>query len=331
MGYNAGMDKMHGSLLAAVAAAGSTGLFGPGVAAFLSRPAALDFMEEFLQESGAPLGDAIPALLCAIRYLDLRGNHDSGLPTVLEAPPGAVNLDLYLVRHHAELYHLCRSRLVQTNLPERALPVMEILAARFPSQNLAVIEAGSSFGLIGRALCSPDLVRRKWAMLFEPGQQEPRAMPLVSVYRGIDRSPPEADWALACVPFPSVRQRTAWFIEEVPAGPGCTVSRGSALDLPEHPAVRELVPRFDRRHPEALVPVVLTSFLLSRLNAAKRQALTRLCRQFASAHGGAWLNLDFEEGPDAAAKAALPRCLASLDGEPRLVLDSEYCRSWKTL
>ncbi len=108
---------------------------------FLKRPAALDFMADYMAETGKPLGESVLILLAAMRYIDNSQVAESGLPSILEEPMALTNLDLFLVRHHAELFHLCRSRHVQANLFERAFPVMEMLAERYPDQE--VVKSGS--------------------------------------------------------------------------------------------------------------------------------------------------------------------------------------------
>ncbi len=311
------------SMVEAVDHLNHRGIVPLSVTAFLKRPAALDFMEEYLHETDKSTEEAILLLLSAIRFIDNKGGYDADVPTVLEAPEGAVNLDLFLVRHHAELYHLCRTRRVQTNLAERALPVLDLLAKRYHSRPLALIELGCSYGLIGRVACAVAAVEPGFAEWFEPGQQKPRAWPQVTVYRGIDMAPPDTNWLLASIPFASVRSRAARFVRELAPLTDWLVCRGSAMELGEHPAIRELLPRFVAGHPDQVLPVLLTSFFLSRLKDIKRQPIIRAVRQFAAAQGGVWINQDYEA-------VGHPRCIVSLDGEPKLTLDSEFCRSWSS-
>jgi hypothetical protein len=314
----------HEDLVVAVDRINAIGMWPQPVAAFLKRPAAMDFIEEYLHETGLPADEAVLTLLAAIRCIDYKGGYAADLPSVLEAPDGVVNLDLFLVRHHAELYHICRTRRIQANLPQRAWPVHEALRARYGAGRLAVIELGAAMGLIGRALCAPRFVLERGADYFDPVQRKPSALAEVAVYRGFDLDPPDADWILACCPFASERQRLERYIAEVPAGPDFTLARGLARDFPEYTGLIELEDHFRPGHADPLVPVVLTSFLLSRLPEAPRQRLADSVAIWTAARGGAWINLDRLPGPDG-------HYGLELDGKAVFTFPDEYCLSWTAI
>ena len=281
---------------------------------FLKRPAALDFMADYMAETGKPLGESVLILLAAMRYIDNSQVAESGLPSILEEPMALTNLDLFLVRHHAELFHLCRSRHVQANLFERAFPVMEMLAERYPDQEVVVIELGCSFGMLGRALCAAETVMARFDQLCEPGQQRPVVYKPAAAYRGLDLWVPDAAWLLACIPLADSRQRTARFIQEIPVPPQFRISQGSAMEFAALPEMADI--------PPGLVPVVLTSFMLYQLSPELRQTLSGVIRDFVAACGGCWVNLDLRP------RQGNYDFFVELDGQERIKLENDLCRHW---
>lgn len=285
---------------------------------FLKRPAALQFMAEFMAESGKPLDETVLILLAAMRFLDL-DPAEPGAPTIVESNDGAANLDLFFVRHHAELFHLCRSRHVQANLFERALPIMEVLGRRFGQEALAVIELGCSFGLIGRALCNPQLVLGAFDRLFIADQQRPTCSPRVEAYRGIDLSIPDVQWLLACISRPDARRRSALFINTIPPGKDVSIDQGSAFDFADHGVVKDLLISSLQQD---YTPVVLTSFMLYQFGQETRKKLRTTISEFTHNHGATWINLDLEplgSGYD---------FFIEENGLRRVSLDTDVCRYW---
>jgi hypothetical protein len=319
------MTPDRASMTAEIERFSALGEFPGQTISFLRRPAALDFMQDYMADTGKPLSETVLIFLTAIRFVDGVTRGDPQSPSILEEEPGRVNLDLFLVRHHDELYRLCLNRHVQANVPQRALPLMELLGRRYGDRPLAVIEPGCSLGLIGRLLCAPESVMAHFDEWFEAGQQRPDSWPRVLAYRGSDLSVPEPSWVLAGLHRTSDRVRLARLLRDLPPGGPCQLAAGSAESFAEQAAVQELAPRFDPAHPQALVPVVLTAYLQYQLEAGLRQRLADAVRAFTARHGGSWINLE----PRLADGAY--RFFVEQDGVDRIALENDLCRTWSWL
>jgi hypothetical protein len=299
-----------------------TGAWPAQVRDFLQRLAALEFMAAYMAETAKPLDETVLILLAAIRYIDLGHGIEPGTPCILEEPVVTDKLDLFLVRHHAELFHLCRTRHVQANLFERAFPVMEVLGRRFGDQPLAVIELGCSFGMIGRALCGAHQLLARSGELCAPGQQLPDAVPRVAAYRGVDLWIPDANWLLACISRAPARLRSFRFLKDMPEPADFRVSAASAFDFPSVPEIDALAPRFAMEAADRLVPVVLTSFMLYQFPAEQRERLASVIGDFLRPLDGAWINLDLRPAGESY------HFFLAEDGVEKVILQNDICLIW---
>lgn len=288
---------------AAIDRLASLKIWAPPVVGFLKNPGTIAWLTGLQQETGRSVDETILLLLCAMRSLEL---------TLLDGARDEDELLGFHRDHEVVVRDLCRTRRVQANVGERALPVLELLAHRWGRQRLFVTELGCSFGLIGRVLVSATQTLQGFDRYFAPNQQRPTEVPLVVGYRGIDLNPPDERWLLACIPLQPLRSRVARFLYEVPLDPQCDVVRGSAFDQNLWP-----IPEM------GVVPVVLTSFMLYQLGEPLRRQLTDSIRDYARRYGGTWINLDVlvDNGN--------PRFVVQEDGEDRLELENDFCLSWK--
>lgn len=279
------------------------GVWVPAVHDFLHRPSTIRWLIECQQETGKSDDEIVLLLLAAMRAIDL---------TVLDGAYGPHDLGRFLEDNEASIHGLCQTHRVQANVAERALPILELLGERWGRQKLFVTELGSSFGLIGRVLVSATKTLQNFERYFTATQQRPTAVPLVAGYLGIDLAPPDERWLLACIPLADLRTRVARFIYEVPAGPHCFVTQGSAFDRDTWP-----------RAPDGTLPVILTSFMLYQLPPADRQALATTIRDHVRSVGGTWLNLDVlvHEGQS--------RFVVQEDGRDKITLENDLCVRWQ--
>lgn len=279
------------------------GVWAPPVLEFLQRPKTLDWLEQTRLETQRSMDETVLLLLCALRYHDL---------TLLDGGTNAEQLADRMIEWGPGLKELCRTKHVQANVAERALPILEVLGQRWGRQRLAVLELGCSFGLLGRVLVSAATVLERFDRYFEPQQQRPSTVALVSSYHGIDLDPPDERWFLSCIPLADMRKRMARLVFEIPAAPGCTVVRGSAFDVGAWPQAQE-----DE------MPVVLTSFMLYQLTTEQKEPLINAIQAYLAPRGGTWINLDVLVADGRS------RFVVQRDGQDCLELKNDLCPSWK--
>lgn len=279
------------------------GVWAPPVVEFLQRSDTLAWLEQTRLETQRSVDETVLLLLCAIRYQEL---------TLLDGGTSAGQLADRLTDWGPRLKELCRTKHVQANVAERALPVLEALGNRWGRQRISILELGCSYGLLGRVLvCAPEVLER-FDRYFLPQQQRPAEVALVTSYHGIDLDPPDERWFLSCIAVPEMRSRMARLVFEVPQLAGCTVTRGSAFDYSRWPT-----PGDDE------VPVVLTSFMLYQLAPPQREELIAAIQTYLVARNGTWINLDvlLEDGRS--------RFVVQLDGQNLWELNNDHCASWK--
>ncbi len=294
----------------------------PNVTAFLKRPACLGFLSDFIAESGKQVPDAVFVFLASIRYLNANISTRFDEPMILDDEDWRRNIDLFLVQHHDELFYMCKTRRTQVNVPHRALPIMDALYREYKEKEIAVLELGASFGLIGRCLRSAALVMRSFEDFFGSHHQKPVGIPTCAEYLGIELDPPDLAWILAGAPKPEFRNSIENFAHQIPELTKFRVIQGSALDFPKMPEVLSLL--------ETKLPlVILTSFMLYQLPESVRRTFETVIRRFCSEHGGSWLNIEATAVKGTAPEAESSyRYALEFDDKEIFELSSDFCERW---
>jgi len=289
------------------------GLWHVAVFEFLRRPVAMNLMAECMDECGKNADEAILVLVSAMQYVYLRAQGIADGSTMFDGHGDFGSFELFLVRNHNEVYHLCIDRRVQANVPARALPILELIHGCYGAKPVRVIELGASAGMLGLMMMNAPAVRASWQTYFSPRQQSPVAWPEVVSYQGIDLSVPDTAWVLACIHDPQLRKQCLRFLLAFSGEAGWSVGHGSALDFPD------LV----QPSPDSQAVVVVTSYLLYQLSAENRHKLQQTISGFLSAQRGCWINLDLFTDSNG------NNCfVAELDGMKKLALQDDYCMTW---
>lgn len=189
----------------------------------------------------------------------------------------------YITDNHDLILNLACRKKVQGNLPERALPILEVLHRQLQVGSLGIIELGASFGLIGRCLLDPERIIKNRVRYFAANQQLPEKFRPVDAYLGIEYDPPDRKWILAGVWNDDMEDRLRTFIDDIRPDTCFKLMRGNAFGFSQLKAVRDMVDDVD-------FIVVLTSFMLYQFDEAQQRALRSEIRRFTREVKGHWLD-----------------------------------------
>ena len=120
----------------------------------LKEEVTLELIRFIIHRSGKELGESVLILLSVIKYL-------FGEKQVFQKLEESNGFIPFISQNREKILEISARKNVQGNLPARALPVLDVLARKFPGINLGVLELGASFGLIGRCLLNPHGISQK--------------------------------------------------------------------------------------------------------------------------------------------------------------------------
>jgi hypothetical protein len=236
----------------------------------------IDLISNIMEKSDKMASEAVLAFLAVIRFQMKKKDGDFSLE--------------YIKNNWVQISRMAIERKVQSNLPSRALPLLEVLAKQLDSGPISVIELGASLGLIGRGLLEPKKIIAGKERYFSPHQQIPNSYRSIRNYLGIELAPPEKDWLLACEWHPIMRERLNRFISDTPPDERSFLYTGNAFEFPGQHFVREYVEKSKMQNSE--LPsnfVILTSFMLYQYNEKKQCLLESKISDFIQRYGGHWL------------------------------------------
>ncbi len=279
----------------------------------LKTNTSLGLIEEIIQKSGKEASEAVLVLLAAVHYLmdDVRAvdklkEKDSFLE--------------YIKENYDSILKISIERGVQANLPERALPVLEVLEKKIKNSSYHVIELGASFGLIGRVLLNPGKVIENKDCYFTPDQQMPQNHKAADRYLGIELDPPDERWFLACVDPLGFRERLERLINDIKADEKFQLIKGNAFGFPGLEPVKNFCSQAAKSHSRI---VVLTSFMLYQLDREKQMRLKDEILKFVHGLNGYWLNMVFYPSSN--------EFFVEFNQERIIQLPDDLCKTWRWL
>jgi len=279
----------------------------------LKKAGSHKLIQGIMERSGKELSEAVLILVSVIKYTFPGGNAFARLEET-------DSFQQYIDDNQDLIVDLACRKKVQGNLPERGLPLLEVLHRELQVGSLGIVELGASFGLIGRCLLDPRRVIRDEAIYFTPIQQIPERIKPIDAYLGIEYDPPDRKWILASVWDEDMEDRLRHFIDDIRPDSRFELIKGNAFGFSQLKAVRDLVDDVD-------FIVVLTSFMLYQFDEAQQRALRSEIRRFTREVKGHWL--------DQAVKVSMNDTAheysISFNGKRVIDLADDACSSWRWL
>lgn len=261
----------------------------------LKTPGSLEIISEIITHSGKKPDQAVLVFLSAIRYL-------------LNDPDGMTKLKKedsftgFINNYREKLIKIGTTKKVQANIPERALPVLEVMGRYIDRKRLAVIELGSSFGLLGYTMLHYHRFIENKKRYFKPGQKLPIKVKLPNMYIGLDLDPPDKKWLLSCSDKKDAKP-VQCILDEIPPGNNFSIIKSNAFHFPSLQIIKEIINK-------EYTPLFLTSFMLYQFSEEKKQELIELIEPFIEKNSGFWIN----------------QCVTLLPGEEKVHFYTEFNR-----
>ena len=271
----------------------------------------IQLIAEIIDISGKTITEAVLVFLASVRYLKDSIN-------ALKFLEAANQFEHFVQENKSQILELSIQGKVQGNLPERALPVIDIINRQFPGEKISVIELGASFGLIGQFLLDPQNILKKNRFYFLNNQQYPTRYEPIYKYLGIDISVPEKKWLISCFSNTDDAFRIEKFINNLNPSPNFDLIEKSAIGFSSISKVKYISNENTKR-------VVLTSFMLYQLEETLQKQLTNEIVNFCEQTDAHWIKQEVdlsnaEFGPD---------YYISLDNKRIISLQDDKCTSWK--
>jgi hypothetical protein len=285
----------------------------PYIAGQLKKNETLDLLHRISNESGKTPGETILVFLSALRYLI---NEPGTNAYVLMEQENS--FQKYLSMYSNDIYQLSIEKKVQANIPERGLPILDILNKKLRNSSIGLIELGSSFGLIGYSLCKPVEVIWNKELYFRPEQKIPAKQKNIEYYLGIDVDPPSREWLYACTPRDDYTHRIKSMIDTIQMEENFQVIKASAFGFSRLHIVNELLFK-------PYTWVVLTSFLLYQFSKEQKNKLTEEILGFIHLNHGHWINQTVETDKNHQGN----KYFIEFDGSKIIELMDDRCHYWE--
>ena len=280
----------------------------------LKKEATLELISQIIDKSNKSVGEVLVLFLSAIKHLW----GDGDVFTALEEKD---SFQAFVRANRDKIVDISIRKTLQSNLPERALPLFEIFNKKIKDTPTAVIELGASYGLIGQCLLNPAEVMKKPDRYFYPGQKIPRDPRPAGYYMGIELSPPEENWLFAGVWMPRDEMRLKHFIKDIPRdNKTFRLIEASAFGFSALEPVKKLIAR-------PITTVVLTSFLFFQLDEEKRKKLRNEIMEFIHSTGSHWINETFK--PSMSSGIDESEYFIEWNGKKIIELRDDWCSDWK--
>jgi hypothetical protein len=276
----------------------------------LKKEGTLTFIRDILNHSGKELSEAVLILISVIKYTYKVGNAFSKLEETH-------SFQEYLEENYETLLRLCTTKSVQGNIPERALPLLEVLGKINNNSTFKVIELGASYGMIGRSLLNPEKLIENKKLYFNKKQQIPNKPVGINHYLGIEHDPPDKEWILASVWQEELENRLIKFLDDFQQQENFELIKGNAFGFSENNSVKKF----------ATLPgtiVVLTSFMLYQFDGEKKKQLIDEISRFVNMINGHWINQTVNVSLDSKEN----EYFIALDGKKVIDLYDDTCLSW---
>jgi hypothetical protein len=279
----------------------------------LKEDPSIRLIDDIVKCTGKQLGEALMLLICIIRYIM---NENDALDYLEKDDIFTAFLD----ENYQQILHIANEKNVQGNLPERGLPVMELIGKKLDGRPVSLLELGASYGLIGHCLLNRKTVLKNFSRYFPQGQQFPESPVGIERYLGIEIALPEVQWIFACLESSHQKKRLENFLEDVKPDDNFQIVDGSAFGFS---GLDEVV-NFSENC-ESLV--ILTSFMLYQFNREKQEKLKREIKEFTKKCNGNWISqvVDIEASSEGC------KFFVEWNGEKVIRLDNDMCKKWSWL
>jgi hypothetical protein len=261
-------------------------------------------------QSGKMPSEAVFVFLSSIRYL----SNDIKALFVLENNNGLIQ---FVNNNYDKIFELSVNRKVQANLPERSLPVMELIGKNVFEENVTLIELGASFGIIGLSLLNMKMLLENKRSFFLTSQQFPVNPKGINNYIGIDIDPPDKEWLISCFSNIDRATKTNDFINSIKNTLNFTLIKESALGFSKLNIIKNLQKSSSKI-------IVLTSFMLYQLDKEKQNSLKKEINEFITQNNGLWINMDV----DLSEKSEEHKYYIEINNKKVLYLTDDFCISW---
>ncbi len=277
----------------------------------LKKPEILSLFKEIMNKSNKTISEVVIVFLAALRFVE----KDINALTKIEKTK---SFDSFVNKHYHDILEVSIKRKVQANIPERGLPILEILGKEFTGAPIGVIELGASYGLIGSSMLNPNITLWKQNDYFKANQKMPGNPKEIDYYLGIDIDPPEKDWLLACLYEPGDAKRMQSYIDHIDRGKNFELIKASALGFSKLKEVIEFTSK-------NMIIVVLTSFMLYQLAEDQQNILKDEILKFTRVKNRHWIQQEVE----LFGKKDEPEYYIALDGKKIISLEDDKCGNWK--
>ena len=277
----------------------------------LKNESCLKFISKIMDSSGKEISEAIIVFLTAIKFI----YNDSRAFAKMEQSD---NFHDFLKIHVGQILSLSKEKNVQANIPERALPILEVINKKIKNPIIKLIELGASYGLIGRCLLNPDILINGKQKYLSKRQQIPRNYKKINNYLGIELNPPEKKWMIAAIWDEEYECRIRNIINDVKRENRINLIKGNAFGFSELDAVKKITEK-----PGKIV--VLTSFMLYQFESEKRKSLEDEILEFTRKVKGNWIN----QAVNISSEPNDNEFYISLDNEKIIELPDDYCLKWR--
>jgi hypothetical protein len=246
----------------------------------LKKQTSLDLVCNIIAQSEKTPAEAVIVLLAAIRYIK---EDIYALQKIEEMD----SFETVIKENYTEILHVSIHGKVQGNIPERGLPVLEILSKKMPDVPLGIIELGASYGLIGQCLLNPQTILEMKNNYFQDKQKIPETIKKADFYLGIDINPPDKDWLIACFAKADDAKRIKDYIKKINPNDNFQLIKASALGFSELQETKKFISK-------NLQIVILTSFMLYQLNEEQQQILINEIQAFCKTYNAHWIRQEVE-------------------------------------
>lgn len=280
----------------------------------LKREESLELISQIITESGKTPAEATILMVTSIKYISAHSN----IFMELERNDSFLR---FIKSNRDSIIHTAAEKGPQANLPERALPLMEMFNKYLMNQPIGVIELGASYGLIGQCLLNAHEVLKNKDHYFSTSRYIPLNPRDIDSFLGIDLSFPDKKWLLAFEWDHDSESRIENFLNEVPRPMDkFKLTRASAFGFSELKDVIAFIA-------QPLKIVVLTSFLFFQFDEEKQDELRKEIQNFVRGVGGNWINQFVEINP----LSDKARYFIQWDGMNVIELTDDRCTNWKWL
>lgn len=247
----------------------------------LKEHTSLGIIDRIVNQGNKTPTEAILTFLAAIRFL----KNDIDALSKLEERDAFKN---YIVENLNEILEISIKRKVQSNGPERGMPILEILGRKMDKGLICVIELGASYGLIGSCLLNYENIQNNGNGYFTPEQKMPENPKCIDHYLGIDIDPPDKNWLLACFFEPYHAKRVKDYIDRYQVNHPKIIKK-SAIGFSKLEEVKKLVKN-------DYTIIILTSFMIYQLNSKQKINLEEEIKAFNKEYNGHWIRQEVEIG-----------------------------------